>query len=1028
MQDKSGFQHNAQSPENSGLKPLFAALDNISDILILLDPNLDIIFIGEASAQKIHDITGTYISAGENLSQFIAPSCPALFRQLTAMIEEAKENKQEFLFNIHGQDKIFDFFFKPVKHGGEPEYFLITAKDRTEEKRSLEKYRYFFYNHPIAMWKYDTASLKIIEANDAALALYGYNNDEFLNLTIKDLRPAEDIPKLEEELKTLNKDHSQTHTICRHKKKSGEIFYVEVFGREIFPGIKNRRLESVIDVTEKIKVENELKLSHERFEMASIASSDALWEWNPLTREFFISPAYSRILGRASNEYFKLDNWHENIHPDDKADTIKKYFDSLSDPKIFKWEMNYRLKKSDGTYAFISDKAIVTRDETGKAIRVVGALKDITIEKQAEEDLRRSNERFILASKAASDAIYEWEIENDHLYWGEGFYTLFQYSEPVRTIIEWKKLVHPQDREIASGSLQHVLKNPAASFWKSDYRFKKNDHTYRHVLDRGYIIRNKEGKAIKMIGSIQDITERRLGEDLLAIERTVFEMTSNPDIKIEKVVDYMLQGIGSLHPEAMAAFLFVDENFNAGYVSAPVFPEFEILIKGKIEHSHGSFGSAIYSKQPVSVYVMDQEAFYQKHLKVIKKYNILSCWSFPIVQNTGRVIGCFTLFFKTAREPGAEEKYSIERLSSILRIVWENHWSLQEIKIANERFDNMMKATHDLIWDWNMETNEFYRDPSGVLNVYGISDPSKISNFEKWVEHIHPDDRRHLQKLVGKILNSKRQNQFDMEYRFRKDDGTYSHVYSRGTVIRNTEGKPVRMIGAAQDISERKRLERELLSHELEHQKAINLATVETQEQERREIGKELHDNVNQVLTTTKLYLELAGDNAEMKDELIKKSVQNIRSVINEIRQLSRSLMDPTIGDLGLLSSINDLIENIQLTGKLKIKLEADESVEQRFDANQKLTIFRIIQEALNNAIKHAQAGIVLIKFTLEERQATVIIEDNGVGFDMKTIKTGIGLKNIQNRIYLINGTHKIESMPYKGSRIIIKFPISKTK
>jgi signal transduction histidine kinase len=223
-------------------------------------------------------------------------------------------------------------------------------------------------------------------------------------------------------------------------------------------------------------------------------------------------------------------------------------------------------------------------------------------------------------------------------------------------------------------------------------------------------------------------------------------------------------------------------------------------------------------------------------------------------------------------------------------------------------------------------------------------------------------------------------------------------------------------------------LEKELLNNELDHQRAINLATIETQEQERSEIGKELHDNVNQVLTTTKLYLDLALSNPELKDELIQKSTKNIINVINEIRQLSRSLMDPSIGDLGLIDSIHDLTENINLTRKLHVSLDVGEEIEDLLDKNQKLTIYRIIQEALNNAIKHAQATSVLIRILHNASSAEVIIEDDGVGFNVKTVKKGAGLKNMQNRIYLINGEHIIESTPNQGSKIIIKFPIIQTK
>ena len=87
------------------------------------------------------------------------------------------------------------------------------------------------------------------------------------------------------------------------------------------------------------------------------------------------------------------------------------------------------------------------------------------------------------------------------------------------------------------------------------------------------------------------------------------------------------------------------------------------------------------------------------------------------------------------------------------------------------------------------------------------------------------------------------------------------HVFDKAIILRDEKGKAINVIGAIQDITQRKKLEQELLSNELERQKAINQATVDTQEQERSEIGKELHDNVNQVLTTTKLYLDLAMSN-----------------------------------------------------------------------------------------------------------------------------------------------------------------------
>ena len=187
----------------------------------------------------------------------------------------------------------------------------------------------------------------------------------------------------------------------------------------------------------------------------------------------------------------------------------------------------------------------------------------------------------------------------------------------------------------------------------------------------------------------------------------------------------------------------------------------------------------------------------------------------------------------------------------------------------------------------------------------------------------------------------------------------------------------------------------------------------------------ELHDNVNQVLTTTKLYLDLSLTSPDSKDELIQKSSKNIIYVINEIRQLSRSLMDPSIGDLGLLDSINDLVENINITRKLHVSLCASPDLEKHLDESQKLMIFRVIQEAMNNTIKYAQATSVQLNLKTEGGNLALLIADDGKGFDITTVKKGAGLKNIQNRVYLTGGNLLLETAPGKGCKIIINFPIN---
>lgn len=910
---------------------------------------------------------------------------------------------------------------------GKPLRMIGTHTDITEQLRVEESYKILFYNNPLPMWTYDIDTLKFLAVNDAAINHYGYSKEEFLSMTIADIQPPIDIGKLKE-LIEHRKDYIIFNSLWQHKKKNGEIITVEISTSKLNKN-ENAVLVVAHDVTSKAVAEEELRKSNERFIYAAKASSEALWEWDVLNEEAYISETYTQILGWKANEFRKFDEWHDYIHPDDKKETTESYYTAIKNPDVERWEKEYRYLKSDGTYAFVMDKASILRNEEGKAVKVIGALQNITAQKEIEADLKRSNERFLLASRAASDAIYEWDVVTNELHWGEGLSTLFGFHPKEVPIAIWEKLIHPEDRDRISKNLSDALTHRRKKLWKEEYRFIKKDGSYAHVLDRGFFVRDEDGNTTRIIGSMQDITERKYNEQLLSLKKTILERSADPGIELKKIAEELLIGIEKIHSGTTSSILLLKDDDTVEHLAAPSLPfEFALGINGlKIGPKEGSCGAAMFLKETVIVADINTDPLWGNYKDFASQFNIKACWSLPIIHSSGKVMGSFAIYYNIIKYPTSAELLTIERIRNILRIVMENRWSLQEIKVANERFDIMMKATHDLIWDWDLKTNVVYRDEHGLKKVYGIKDNSSIENLANWLTHIHPEDKARVEKVIHTILQATEQNNFDVEYRFKREDGTYSNVYDRGIIIRDTEGKPLRMIGAAQDVSERKRLEKEILTFELEHQKAISQATIDTQERERSEIGKELHDNVNQVLTTTKLYMDLALSNPEMKDELIHKSTKNIIMVINEIRQLSRSLMDPSIGDLGLIDSIHDLIENINLTRKLHVSLFAQKKIEHLLNKAQKLTVFRIIQETLNNAIKHAKATSVTIHFNNSINFVEVTIKDDGIGFDSKTVKKGSGLKNIENRIYLINGKHSIESLPGKGSKITINFPVIKT-
>ncbi|HVG12381.1 MAG TPA: PAS domain-containing protein [Flavisolibacter sp.] len=914
---------------------------------------------------------------------------------------------------------------------GAPLRMIGTHTDITAQKDAEESYKLLFYDHPIPMWTYDPETLLITEVNDATVKLYGYTRPEFLKLTLVDLLRPEDVPILYNILEEFERTKVASHQI-RHRKKSGEIFFVQVTRSVVKLEGRELRLVSINDITKQVEANEDLKKSNERFHFAAKATSDAVYDWNLQTNDLFWGEGLTTLFSYRSEEV-SIATWENLIHPDDRLRVSKGLFCLITDTRKKFWKEQYRFCKKDGTYAHVIDKGFIIRDLNGEAVRMIGAMQDITEIKQSEIALSVSNERYKFASLATSDVIWDWDLSTETVVCSETFTKLLGWQLPEGNLLPVAtafNYIHTEDRENALSLLKASSDDQSCSNFALVVRCYRSDNAIAVVSCKGYISRDASGKAIRVIGALSDITDKKYTSDLLELERKTLEKSTDRETPLKEVVDTLLGGLEELHPGLMASVLLQKKDGTIQHLSAPSLPDsFTSALNGiQMGAGDGSCGAAMYWKKMVITESIETDPLFANYRSLASSFNISAAWSVPIIDSEGTVMGSFAIYHPVARKPNESELNSIERAKNLLRILLENHISLSRLQTANDRFDSVLRATHDLIWDWELETDAFYRDKEGMQKVLGVYDERAIHSFHSWLARIHSEDQEKVQRVINKILTSSDQDIFELEYRFKRDDNRYNYVYDRGIILRDTTGKPVRMIGAAQDITLRKELEQQLVQRELEKQKLIGQATIETQEQERSEIGKELHDNVNQVLTTTKLYLDLSLSNPEMKDELIQKSTKNVIYVINEIRQLSRSLMNPSLGDLGLLDSIHDLIENINLTRKLHVVLTAPKDLEGLLDEQRKLTIFRIVQEALNNAIKHAKATTVQVKLKNDATSLSLNICDDGLGFDPASVIKGSGLKNIQNRVYLSDASFAIRSKPGKGCKIEIKFPLTSIK
>ena len=196
-----------------------------------------------------------------------------------------------------------------------------------------------------------------------------------------------------------------------------------------------------------------------------------------------------------------------------------------------------------------------------------------------------------------------------------------------------------------------------------------------------------------------------------------------------------------------------------------------------------------------------------------------------------------------------------------------------------------------------------------------------------------------------------------------------------------------------------------------------------TRELERMEISRELHDNINQILITSRMYLDRALHNHNSAQELIQSGYKLVDKAIVEIKNISRELMDTSLEKNNLSAEINELLDQVEILGIIEITRQLDID-EDTIHPRIKGVIYRIAQECLANILKHANAGKIELILVSNNETLSLIISDNGTGIKLEEFKSGMGFQNIKTRVAMIDGELKIESNPGKGCRIIVKAPV----
>jgi diguanylate cyclase (GGDEF)-like protein/PAS domain S-box-containing protein len=355
--------------------------------------------------------------------------------------------------------------------------------------------------------------MRYVDVNSAVCRLLGYTREELLQMGPQDLVPVSEaaLGVSHDALIANPGAHSGIRT--DYRCKDGARLPFELTRRALRSGESHIIVVIARDIRERLAAEEALRQTNEalqRFRVAMDNSADMIVLVDRAAMRFVdVNSTVCNRLGYTREELLEIGP--QDLLPASREELERAYDELLADPTVHSgMKSSYRCK--DGTLLpFESTRRVV---RSGDRWLIVSVSRDVSERIAAEEALRKSDERFNLAVRATNDTVWDWDLETDELWWNENLERVF--GHPLAGLdpsaASWYELIHPEDQaRVVTGI--HRLIDSGGESWNGDYRFRRSDGSYASVHDRGHVIHNPSGRAVRMIGAIADVSVRKAAEE-----------------------------------------------------------------------------------------------------------------------------------------------------------------------------------------------------------------------------------------------------------------------------------------------------------------------------------------------------------------------------------------------------------------------------------------------------------------------------------------------------------------------------------
>jgi len=727
------------------------------------------------------------------------------------------------------------------------------------------------------------------------------------------------------------------------------------------------------------------------------------WAWNIETSKLTWSAEQRRIFGFSPDRKLAFDDFAGTIHPEDRSTVLGTIDEAARVRGSFDHE--FRIVLPDGTVKFIHGSGRPVVDDSGSLVEYFGAVTDITNQKKSKIDLEEAlakvteaKDQFQTLIETIPCSVWTADASGAVEYFSRSWLDLVGMPLEEMLGYEWANAVHPDDLGALAEEWQNVLvaRRPA----ELEGRVRQSDGSYRRYLFRAVPLSDANGNVVKWYGTNIDVEDIKRAEKLLAGEKKFFEMIATGE-PLKNTLEGLCQTVEELLEGVYASILLMDEDRKRLRLGAsPSIPRgWSDAIDGSIiGPAAGSCGTSAFLGEKVYVSDIANDPLWVDYRELALSYDLRACWSSPIFSSDRSVLGAFAIYSKNVRDITPTEERMMDQFTHLASIVVERNRAEDALRKSEAFLADGQKISHTGSWAWNLATDKVVWSDEHC-RIFGYRVDEVGGTFADVLARMPSDESEHLQAIVGEAIA--REDDYHIEYQATLPDGSVKQLQSLGRAIFDRDGKAVEYIGTTMDVTERKRMEDELIRSEAHLRKVqaelAHVARITTMGELAASIAHEVSQPLTGVAANAKTGLRWLDrkvpDVGEAK-EAIQRALRDgkrANEVIERIRKLFRKDA-PTRERLDINEVVQDVISltNSELNRNsvsinLRLATDAPSVLGDRVQIQQ--VLMNLILNAIDamSSLESDTRRLAIDTFCEEGGYLSVAVQDSGVGIPLET-------------------------------------------